>query len=280
MNPTIALLTDFGLEDVYVGVMKGVMQGICPEAHFIDLTHSINPQNVRQAAFTLLNNYRYFQPGTVFLVVVDPGVGSTRKPIAVQTEDYCFIAPDNGVLTYLLAEYDAYTVVELSNPAYQRSGISNTFHGRDIFAPVAAHIAAGVPLSELGSAVDYVFKQPMPHLNIEGSKITGEIAHIDRFGNIITSIGNLDWIDSETLLLSPRFGKLRDPMRLHTPQISTTIHKHTVSQIRPAYSEVGRGDLLMLIGSSGYLEIAINQGNAAARLGVAIGDRIEIQTGA
>lgn len=279
MNPTIALLTDFGLDDTYVGVMKGVMQGICPEAHFVDITHKINPQNVRQAAFALLNSYRYFQPGTIFLIVVDPGVGSTRKPIAVQTHDYIFVAPDNGILTYLLAEYESYTIVELSNRTYQRSVVSNTFHGRDIFAPAAAYLATGTPLFKLGPEIEYLFKQPIPHLSIEGSTITGEIAHIDRFGNIITSIGQMDWVDPEALMLHPRFGKLRDPMRLRAAQLSITINHHTITPVQVAYSEVERGGLLLLVGSSGYLEIAVNQGSAVARLGVFIGDRIEVQIG-
>jgi S-adenosylmethionine hydrolase len=279
MNPTIALLTDFGLDDIYVGVMKGVMRGICPQAHFVDITHSINPQNVRQAAFALLNSYRYFEPGTVFLVVVDPGVGSTRKPIAVQTHDYRFVAPDNGVLTYMLAEYESYTIVELSNMTYQLTAVSNTFHGRDIFAPAAAHLASGIPLFKLGPEMSSVFKQPIPRLTLEGSTITGEIAHIDRFGNVITSIGQMNWVEPETLLLQPRFGKFRDPARIRAAQTSTTIRDHTVRQIHTAYSEVERGGLLMLVGSSGYLEIAVNQGSAVARLGVAIGDRIEIQIG-
>ncbi|MBZ0277730.1 MAG: SAM-dependent chlorinase/fluorinase [Anaerolineae bacterium] len=279
MNPTIALLTDFGSSDIYVGVMKGVMQGICPEAHFLDITHSINPQNVRQAAFALLNSYTYFSPGTIFLVVVDPGVGSTRKPIAVQAGDYIFVAPDNGVLTYVLAELDVQTIVELSNPSFQRPAISNTFHGRDIFAPAAAHLAAGTPVTEIGTQIDHLFKQPIPHLNIDGDSIMGEITHIDRFGNIITSIGQVRSEESGRLLLHPRFGRLRDPIRILVDHISMTVHGQTISTLHTAYSEVERGGLLMLTDSSGYLEVAINQGNAAARLGVAIGDRVEVQIG-
>src|SRR5664279_4495717 len=159
MSRLIVLLTDFGTTDSYVGVMKGVMLGIAPDAQFVDLTHAIEPQNIRQAAFTLLNSYRFFPAGTIFLVVVDPGVGSERKPIAVCAggsfaEGYTFVAPDNGVLSYVLHELGDAQAVELDNPAYHLAGISYTFHGRDIFAPAVAHLAAGIALDQLGSPLD------------------------------------------------------------------------------------------------------------------------------
>ncbi|PJF20688.1 MAG: hypothetical protein CUN56_14900, partial [Phototrophicales bacterium] len=144
MTKVVALLTDFGLEDIYVGVMKGVIASIAPDVQIVDITHSIRPQNVREGAFALMNSYHYFPPGTTFCVVVDPGVGSKRLPIAVKTADYQFIAPDNGVLSYTLSRIGAdYEIVTLENPAYQRDHVSHTFHGRDIFSPAAAYIARG-----------------------------------------------------------------------------------------------------------------------------------------
>lgn len=278
MTPTIALMTDFGTSDIYVGVMQGVMHTICPDARFIDITHGIQPQNVRQGAFALLNAYRFFPTGTTFLVVVDPGVGSTRRPIAVQGGDYAFIAPDNGILTYIWAELTNPQAVELSNPAYQLAEPSQTFHGRDIFAPAAAHLAAGVPLTDFGAPLTDLFTLPMPELTI-GRRVTGEVMHIDRFGNVVSSIGQLRWVTPDRLTLTPRFGN-RDasvPVLAHEAVVS--IHNETIHTICRAYADTMRGYPLALVGSDGHLEIAVNQGNAAARLDVSIGDRIELDIG-
>ncbi|MEP7294036.1 MAG: SAM-dependent chlorinase/fluorinase, partial [Chloroflexota bacterium] len=191
MIKLIALLTDFGTTDTYVGVMKGVMLGIAPDIQLVDLTHAIQPQNIRQAAFLLLNSYRFFPPETVFLVVVDPGVGSSRRALAVRAGQYTFVAPDNGVLSYVLDELSECQTVELTNPDYQLSGASNTFHGRDIFAPAAAHLAAGVPLDTLGAPVDPPVILPDPSLVVAGKHVIGEVLHIDHFGSAVTSIGQL-----------------------------------------------------------------------------------------
>ncbi len=171
--PSIALLTDFGLQDTYVGVMKGVMLDICPEARLIDLTHAIRPQDVRQAALALLDSYRYLPRRTVFLVVVDPGVGSTRRAIAVDAGPYWFVGPDNGVLSYALREIGEWEAFELTNDRYWLPDSSNTFHGRDIFAPVAAHIAYGssvkpFSLGELGTPIDDPVLLPPPLLVTTG----------------------------------------------------------------------------------------------------------------
>ncbi len=195
MNPTpaIALLTDFGLTDAYVGTMKGVMLSICPAARLIDLTHAVEPQNIRQAAYLLLTAYRYFPPQTVFLVVVDPGVGTARQPIAVETDHGFYVAPDNGVLSYVLSQVQIRQQVILQNPAYQLPAASQTFHGRDIFSPAAAHLANGVPITDLGPAVARIERLPDPLLKISAEQVCGEVLHIDHFGNVITSIGRLIW---------------------------------------------------------------------------------------
>jgi len=185
MASTIALLTDFGTQDTYVGVMKAVMLGINPAAQFIDLTHEIRPQNVRQAALVLLNTYRYCPPGTVFLTVVDPGVGGGRKPIAVRAGDYSFVAPDNGLLSYVLdelpekhiVELTEKHIVELTNSAYRLPTVSHTFHGRDVFAPAAAHLAAGVPLESLGTIQANYAKQMLPMTNVTEKAIIGKSHH-------------------------------------------------------------------------------------------------------
>ncbi len=277
---TIALLTDFGTTDTYVGVMKAVMTRIYPAARFIDLTHEIPPQQVQQAAFTLLKTYRYFAPGTIFLVVVDPGVGSARRAIAAQAGAYYFVAPDNGVLSYLLDETENATVVELANPIYQLVPVSNTFHGRDIFAPAAAHLAAGIPLSEFGPSVEHIAQQLNLPLRIDGTQITGQIISADHFGNLITSIGELHWTADNHLELNPRFGNQPEkPVRFAADKAAVSVNDHVLTGIRRIYGESQAGDLMMLVGSSGYLEIAINQGNATQFLKIASGTPVVLQIG-
>jgi hypothetical protein len=280
MGKTIALLTDFGTHDPYVGVMKGVMRGICPDCDFIDITHNIAPQHVRAAAFNLMNAYDYFPPGTIFLVVVDPGVGSIRLPVAVRTGGYTFIAPDNGVLSYVLGQQDDYEAHVLENPAMRLESVSHTFHGRDIFSPAAAHLAAGADLASVGPAHTDLVRLPLPELTVSGRSITGEVLHIDRFGNIITSIGRMDWLTQERLTLSPMFGDTSvRAVPVNAPDASVIVHGLTIRSIQRAYSDALRGDVVALVGSSNYLEIAVNQGNAADRLDTAVGDRVEVRLG-
>ncbi len=277
MNPTIALLSDFGTHDSYVGVMKGVMHAICPEATFIDITHEIQPQNVREAAFSLMNSYQFFPDGTVFVVVVDPGVGSARKPIAVRARNFTFVAPDNGILTYALESIGTpFTTYEITEAAYRLPQVSNTFHGRDIFAPAAAHIARGVGIADLGKHCESIKTLPTPEFIIDGQRITGEVLHIDRFGNVITSIGHLHWMSPKRLTLKPCFGNLRNPIPVYGPESTISIYQQSIEGISPAYHEGIRGELMMLVGSSGFLEVAINQGNAARRLDIGVGERVTL----
>jgi S-adenosyl-L-methionine hydrolase (adenosine-forming) len=275
----IALLTDFGESDIYVGIMKGVIKTLHPRAEFVDITHNIQPQNVRQAAFSLLNAYRYFPTGTIFLVVVDPGVGSTRKPIAVQAGGHTFIAPDNGVISYALSELENMRAVELSNAVYQLFPPSNTFHGRDIFAPAAAHIAGGVPLERLGPLLERIFRLPLPQVRIEGSRIVGQVIHIDHFGNVITNIGHLDWVTPEQLRLEPGSAQPTSPVLIETAQASVLVNDHSITEFHQSYGVTARGTVLALVDSNGNLEIAANHGSAASRLQVALDDRVELQIG-
>lgn len=274
----IALLTDFGLTDIYVGVMKGVMRAIDPQAQFVDITHAIQPQNVRQAAFALLNSYRYFPEETVFLVVVDPGVGSNRKPIAVQAGKRLFVAPDNGVLSYVLQEMRDAVIVELNNPAYQLETVSSTFHGRDIFAPAAAHLSRGVALLALGTPLLDAVTLPEPRLDVQDGRIGGEVMHIDHFGNVTTSIGSLRWVAPEQLMLNARFGEYAS-VAVPAREVTITMGEHEIASIHPTFADVERGEVLAVVESSGYLELAVNQGNCAERLNVSIGDPVEVQIG-
>jgi S-adenosylmethionine hydrolase len=273
----VALLTDFGLSDAYVGTMKGVMLTICPDAQLIDVTHDIQPQNVRQAAYVLLTAYRFFPPGTVFLVVVDPGVGTARAPIALATDWAIFVAPDNGVLSYVLAHEEVRHVARLENPAYLLPQHSQTFHGRDVFCPAAAHLANGVSIEDLGSPVDGLYRLDKPVLVVGAAQIQGEVLHIDHFGNIITSIGHMVWGSAGGLRLKPQFGEDRERSAVRLPATSEIrIGQHTIWGIRPTYGAVAPGEITGLVGSSGQLEIGMNQGDAAQVLQVSLGDRVTL----
>lgn len=274
MSATIALLTDFGTTDAYVGVMKAVMKRINPTADFIDITHDIQPQNVRQGAFVLLNSYHYFAPGTVFLVVVDPGVGGTRRPIAAYVGDYTFVAPDNGILSYVLNDFTTPMVVELTNLMYQMPHVSNTFHGRDIFAPAAAHLAAGVPVHNFGPVVDRLYRQLLPTFRISESQINGQVLYNDRFGNVVTSIGELKWLEGDHLSLSPRFGSRDATTDVIPSKAVVHVKGQRVGAIRRTYSETNKNDLMALVDSNGFLEVAINQGNAAKQFQFNPGDPV------
>ncbi len=278
MPPIIALLTDFGLADAYVGIMKGVVLSICPTARLVDLTHDVQPQSVRQAAYVLLTAYRYFPPETVFLVVVDPGVGTARAPIAVETAHGRFVAPDNGVLSYVLQETPPRQVVTLLERKFHLPEVSQTFHGRDIFSPVVAHLARGTPLTAFGPPRENLVTLPPPRLSVSAAEIVGEVLHIDRFGNLISSIGRLSWEDDERLQFSPRFGaQISFPGALVAAACRVQIGNQPVGPIRRTYGAVPAGEVTALIGSAGQLEIGVNQGNAAQAMQATIGDPVMLR---
>ncbi len=254
----ITLTTDFGTEDPYVGIMKGVILGIAPEATIVDLSHGVPPQDVRRASFLISSAVPYFPPGTIHVVVVDPGVGSERRPIALQTQRASYVAPDNGVLTLVLHREPATRIVHLTNARYWLPMVSATFHGRDVFAPVAAHLARGVPLDELGEPIDEIVTLPLlqPTCQADGS-IVGHIQHIDHFGNCITDIPA--------------------EMVASTASITVEVAGHRIHGLAPTYAAVAPGNLVALIGSAGYLEVAIREGNAARQLGIEVGERVVIR---
>ena len=276
--PIITLLTDFGENDSYVGAMKGVLLSIAPTAQLVDISHQVNPQDVQQAAGILSAVYKYFPPRTVHLIVVDPGVGTDRRPIAVQTERGSFVAPDNGVLTHILRSADKWKAVALENPDYWLADPSQTFHGRDIFSPVAAHLASGVPLKKLGSALDDPVTIKIPPLTHIQGGIKGEVVRIDHFGNVMTNIETLAWLDDTTLEFAPPDDRLAldEPLRFEARRARITFGWRTLDGIKRTYSEVTPGDTLALIGSSGELEISVNQGNAADKLAIQTGDPVTL----
>lgn len=276
-TPIITLLTDFGGLDPYVGVMKGVVAGIAPQARLIDLTHAIPPGDVRRAAYALYESAPYFPTDAVHLAVVDPGVGSARRPIAVSTDHGNFVGPDNGVFTYILALFECRAVVELVNPRYRRPAVSHTFHGRDLFSPAAAHLANGVAIEHLGPSVSDPVRFPLPRLE---ERAPGEIAvealHADRFGNLITSLGVLDWQEAHTIRLSPWLPNRVAPRRFSAAdaQVSLGPAAPRIDGIRKTFADVPEGQPVAMLGSDGHLEIAVNRGNAAQLLGIGAGDEV------
>ncbi len=278
-SPIITLLTDFGDRDGYVGTMKGVILGIAPDAQIVDISHQITPQDIHQAAIVLSDAYTYFPPHTVHLVVVDPGVGSQRNPIALQTPRGYFVAPDNGVLTYITLNEPDVRAIRLTNPRYWLPNPSNTFHGRDIFSPAAAYLAQGTPFEELGQKLESITTLDLPQLTISPSAIRGEVVHIDRFGNVLTNIMHLQWIDDQTLELNPRLANNTpaQSIRLNAQTAHVTCGWQSLKGIHRTYSEVPPGHRVALIGSEGELEIAVNQGNASETMAIKVGDPVTIQ---
>jgi S-adenosylmethionine hydrolase len=277
-RPLITLTTDFDLADGYVGTMKGVILGIAPDARLVDITHRIAPQDVRQAAFVLYSAYPFFPPHAVHLVVVDPGVGGARRAIALRTPAGTFVGPDNGVFTYVLAREPVEALVELADPRYHLPGVSHTFHGRDVFAPAAAHLAAGILLAALGPSISDPVTFPLPRLEITPRAVTGEVLHADHFGNAITSIGRLTW-DGGELVLDPAFqgagGKKQ--VRFRASEAVVVVAGQEIVGVRRTYAEAEPGEVLALVGSEGHLEIAVREGNAAQRLGLRPGDAVEVR---
>ncbi|MDR4509663.1 MAG: SAM-dependent chlorinase/fluorinase [Candidatus Brocadiaceae bacterium] len=260
-QPVIALLTDFGAQDAYVGIMKGVIAAINPQSSIIDICHSIPPQDIFQGAYLLYTAYKYFPKDTIHVAVVDPGVGSERDIVCVHTKDYLFLAPDNGILGFILPHERPQTIVRITNKKYFLPSPSTTFHGRDIFAPVAAHLSLGVKLQQLGIETDHLntLCLPMPRKKRKGG-IEGEVIAIDRFGNLITNITK-DYLKG-----------LKCPQR----NIGILIGKRKITGLGKSYAEANIGMPLALFGSSGFLEVSINQGNAGKYFKVEKGAKVAI----
>ncbi len=262
-NRLIAILTDFGGRDPYVGVMKGVIKNINPSAEFIDITNNVSRHSILAGAFALYTSYRYFPQETVFLVVIDPGVGTKRKPILVKTKNYYFIAPDNGVLYPTVVDDGIEKIIWLKNKDYFLERISETFHGRDIFAPSTAYVSKGVDIEDMGERIDLkdIVKLELIHYETQAERIRFRVNYIDVFGNVITSVPNEILSLQENSKLKLYLGRRELPVRV----------------VR-TYAQGKKGELLILYGSQGFLEIAINQGDASKYLGINIGDQMILST--
>jgi len=249
----ITLTTDFGLSDPFVGIMKGVILGIAPDVQIVDISHDVQAYDVLQAALVIDSAYPYFPDRTVHVVVVDPGVGSARRPIAAISHGQIFIAPDNGALTTVLGD----EVHAITNETVFLSSVSRTFHGRDIFAPAAAHVARGMPVRNLGPSIQDFIKHPVPQPTRIGDKLLATVLRVDKFGNLITNLRRRD--------LNPNF--------------TIRVAGRPVKRLCLTFSEAKSGELFALEGSTGYIEIAMNQDSAAEMLQVRQGAEIEVETG-
>ncbi|MBN2102803.1 SAM-dependent chlorinase/fluorinase [bacterium] len=252
----ITLLTDFGLSDPYAGVMKGVILGICPEARLVDISHDITPQNIEMAAFILEKSVPYFPTDTIHCVVVDPGVGTSRKVLIARVKGHLFVAPDNGVLKRIINTAQAHEVFHADRAEFFLKKISATFHGRDIFAPLAAHLANGVKPEQIGEPLDQYVRGEIREPELQKGRITGEIIYFDRFGNAVTNI-------SRTMLKG--LGNIRIDIR-----------HHTIQGLVSAYSQVKPGEPLAIIGSFENLEIAVREGSAREQIPLKYGDKITV----
>lgn len=261
MPPVIALLTDFGLRDPYVGAMKGAILTVCPEATLVDLVHELPAHDVAAGALALDAAYRHFPGGTVFVAVVDPGVGSARRPVAAGAGRWLFVGPDNGLLTHVLEAHPSARVHLVANPLFHREPLSPVFHGRDLFGPAAGHLARGLPLEAVGPAVgDPVHLPPAPKSRLADGW-EGTVLQADRFGNLTTNI-----LEADLVALAGR----------GLEGVEVALGAETLPLVR-TYADVEAGRPCALVGSSGRLEIAVHAGRADARPGARPGARVRVR---
>jgi len=262
MRPIVAFLTDFGTRDHYSGVMKGVVLSLCPDATVIDVTHELPVHDITAAAYHLAATYKYFPAGTIFVTVVDPGVGSARRGIAVEAGDWKFVAPDNGVLTLVLRETPVKTAVELTERRYARPTISRTFEGRDRFAPAAAWLAKGTNMTALGRPAHDLVQMDLPVVEETRESITGAIVRVDRFGNAVSNIDRkaFERIAAGRAVVIDAAGK-------------------QVDRLVATYAEIGEGEVCALFGSTDHLEFASQSGSAAELRGLSCGAPVVVRRG-
>jgi len=255
MSRIITLTTDFGFKDPYVGAMKGAILSINPQAALVDITHSVSPGNIREGAFVLLEASGFFPDGTIHLAVVDPGVGGERKPVLVETDRYIFVGPDNGLVSLAAKGTNIKRIVHLTERPFFREEVSSTFHGRDIFGPVAAHLSLGTNPGAFGLELDSIISLDMPLPVEKNGVVSGEVVFVDTFGNLITNIR-------------------ADELPADVADIEATINGSSVRGLDGSYSAAAPGVPLAIIGSSGHLEIAVNGDSAAERLGSGVGSAV------
>lgn len=265
LRPVVALLTDFGTRDHYVAAVKGSILGVCPDAAIVDVTHEVAPQDVAEAAFVLAAAYGAFPRGATFVAVVDPGVGTARRGMAFEAGGYRFVGPDNGLFTLVLADHPETIPRELTSASFFRSEVSATFHARDVFGPVAGHLAGGMPLDRLGPPLHGPVRLSFPSIRQGGEGVwEAEVVHVDRFGNLTTNLTRANLDDILASVKGGRGGLVVDVLGSVLPLVRT-------------YGDVPEGEACALLGSSERLEIAVHRGNAALRLGAGRGGLVRVR---
>jgi len=259
MNRIVTLTTDFGLKDPYAGIVKGVILSINSSAQIIDIAHNVSPHDILEGSFYIYQSYAYFPEGTIHTGVVDPGVGSERRPVVIETEDYFFVGPDNGLFSHVLGREKVRRIIHITNSDYFPGRVSHTFHGRDIFAPVAAHLSMGADPGDMGVSIDDPCTLPIPVPERSGSAFRGEVVYVDSFGNLITNITDKDIEYLKSL----------------STDIEIRIKGLKIEGVCKTYSMAGTGKPIALIGSCGYLEIACNCKKASDALNAAVGEKVE-----
>lgn len=257
-RPIITLTTDFGAQDHFVGVMKGVILSIAPDAEIVDITHEIQPQQVAEAAFTIAEAYRWFPKKTVHVVVVDPGVGTLRRPLLVEGGGHRFVGPDNGIFSMVM-EREKCTARELTSERYFLQPVSQTFHGRDVFSPVAAHLAKGVPAARFGKRVADALRSDFARVHALSKRCwAASVLKVDRFGNLITSL------------------PVKDFDYLHQCLFELQAGMERISLLVKSYADAPPNEAVLIAGSAGYYEVVVNRGSAAKKLGLAAGSPVEL----
>jgi S-adenosyl-L-methionine hydrolase (adenosine-forming) len=264
----VTLTTDFGLRDPFVGVMKGVILGLNPEVELVDLSHQVNSHDIFDGALALLESYPFFPPDTIHLAVVDPGVGSARRPILARTLKHLFVAPDNGVLSLVVEREEAVEVRHVTADQYFLKPVSNTFHGRDVFAPVAGWLSRGIEPDKFGEVItDYVRtapgKPPRPQ-RINDNQVRGAVLKIDKFGNVITNL---------------TLGDVPELFRESPPPFRIVVNRHEITRLTSAFAGGGPAETVAILGSAGFLEFAVNLGSAAEDLGAGPGTEVVVVFG-
>jgi S-adenosyl-L-methionine hydrolase (adenosine-forming) len=265
MRPVVALVTDFGHQDHYAGAVKGAVLGVCPEATVVDVVHDLPPHDVLSGAYALAASYRAFPRGTVFLAVVDPEVGSPRRPLAMEAGGYLFVGPDNGILSLVLAEAADSRVHHITNAGLYAARVSHTFHARDIFGPVAGALARGTALSEVGPVVRDALLLPIAGVRRRGpGEWEASVLHVDRFGNLTTTL-----TESQLEEVLAQVGG--------DPTAVVVVVEGVVMPLTRAYADVAEGEPCALVGSSARLEVAVHRGNAARQLGAGRGAPVRLR---
>ena len=252
------MTTDFGLEDWFVGTMKGVIAGIAPKVRVVDLNHGVSPGDIRAGAFSLAAGFRFFPKGTIHIAIIDPGVGSARRGIVIRTPHFFFVGPDNGLLSRAVAQESSIEVRALENPSWRLADVSKTFHGRDVFAPAAGHLAAGANFNDAGPKVEAWMQLDIPTPQSQSQQVEGAVVYVDRYGNAITNIPNKGFLNP-------------------AQPADVWVGKKRITRVHEFYQSVAPGKPVCVPGSSGFLEIAVNSGDAAKRLKLKVGSLVSVR---